>query len=53
MGEVIRILWLRDRYPLMQFEVQCPDDKATWRLLARLPGILRALLKANKQGKEE
>jgi hypothetical protein len=54
MEQCIRILWLRDRYPLMQYDVQCSDDEAAWRVFHRLCGILRALVnaEARQQAKE-
>ena len=44
MEENIRVTWARDSRPLMQFELECQNDEAAWRVFHRLCGILRALL---------
>ncbi len=51
MEQYIRVVWLRNSSPLMQFELAGGDEESTWRAFHRLCGILRALL--NAEGRKE
>ena len=53
MEENIRVTWARDSHPLMQFELECRDEEAAWRVFQRLCGILRALLNAEQRQIEQ
>ncbi len=52
MEQFIRVVWLRDSAPLMQFELACQDEEPAWRVFHRLCGILRALLNAEARQEE-
>jgi hypothetical protein len=40
--DIIRLTWLRDHHPLMQFEVPMPTDEEAWTLFTRLSNIVKA-----------
>jgi len=50
--QFIRVLWLRNSRPLMQFELACGDEEPAWRVFHRLCGILRALLNEEARRQE-
>jgi len=51
MEQFIRVLWLRNSRPLMQFELACEDEEPAWRVFRRVCDVLKALV--NQEARRE